>query len=58
MKKLASRLAKHAEVWQIELSKWTREMLYNFITKFVEEVRDQNDDKSIEAREGRDRSSI
>ncbi len=40
MKKLAKRLDKFADVYLIKLSKWTREVLYDFITKLAEEIRD------------------
>jgi len=43
MKKLATRLNEYADIWQIELSNWTRDLLYEFITELVEEIRDKND---------------
>lgn len=43
MKKLAKRLAEYADIWQIELSKWTNDLLYEFIIKIVEDIRNKND---------------
>jgi len=40
MKKLAKKLDKFANTYQIKLSKWTRGVLYDFITKLAEEIRD------------------
>lgn len=40
MKKLAKKFDKFADTYQIELSKWTRNILYDFITKLAEEIRD------------------
>ena len=40
MEKLVKQLGKFAKVHQIKLPKWTREILYDFIAKLAEEIRD------------------
>lgn len=45
MKKLASRLAKLAEITQIDLGKWSREVIYDFVSGLCIDIRDQNENR-------------
>jgi len=45
MKKLASRLAKLAEINQIELGKWSRHIIYDFVSGLCNDISDQNENR-------------
>lgn len=46
MKKLAKRLDKYADLSMVELTKWTRQLLYEFLIEFISEMLQNEEERT------------